>query len=190
MGRLYGLLFQLGYAAGIGWGLSGSVSLRRMQSVLHRLCPQAKVIGDKYPGYTFRLDQLASVPGLLVIVIYRDARDVVRSSLAKSKGEWQSNSTGKKLGTSDRVARSWVRAIDILERNRERIHVLRYEDLATDPERVLDGIGHYLGVDPDRFRSDFVRSDRIGKHKQGLPAADLAIVEQIAGESMRRLGYS
>jgi Sulfotransferase family len=190
LSRLAGIVFRVRYALGLARLRRNPIDLDGMRRVLHGLFPQAQVIGDKYPRYVFRLDQFAPEPDLLIVVIYRDARDVVRSAIERSKRQWRRTRFGERLGTPASAARSWVRAIQTMERHRERAHLIRYEDLVRQPKQVVRDLGQYLGVDPAGFRFGFIKQDRVGKHKQGLSEGDLAMVNKIAGETMRRLGYS
>ena len=165
------------------------IDLDCMRRVLHGIFPRAQVLGDKYPRYVFHLDRFAAVPDLLIVVIYREARDVVRSAIEKSKKSWRRTSYGRRFATPTSAAKSWVRAIESMERNRERIHVIRYEDLVRQPETVLRDLGRYLEVNAEGFKPSIIKQDRGGKHKKGLSDADQATVVQVAGEAMRRQGY-
>ena len=160
-----------------------------MRRVLRGIFPWAKVVGDKYPQYVFRLDQYASEPGLLIVVIYQSTRDVVRSSIEQSTRSWHRSSSSERRSATVSAAGSWVTAIESMERNREHIHTIRYEALVDDPEASLHSLGVYLGVDPRGFRSGFVKQDRVGKHKKGMSEEDQAAVLRVAEVTMRRLGY-
>jgi hypothetical protein len=77
-----------------------------------------------------------------------------------------------------------------MERHREQIHIVRYEDLVHEPKRVLAPLASRLDIDPDRFPMRWLRSDRIGKHVRGLTPEELATVMRLAGPTMERLGYA
>ena len=182
-------MFLARYALGLAVQRREVIDLESMRLVLRGIFPWAKVVGDKYPQYVFRLDQYVLEPGLFIVVIYRDARDVVRSTVEQSRRSWHRPSSSEKRSTPKSAAKSWIRAIENMERNRERIHVIRYEALVVDPEAILQSLGEYLGVNPGGFRAGFIKQDRVGKHKQGMSEDDQAVVLRGAGETMRRLGY-
>jgi hypothetical protein len=187
--RLLGAILFTRYVLGLFWQRRNPIDLDSMRRVLRGIFPRAQVLGDKYPRYVFHLDRFAAVPDLLIVVIFREARDVVRSAIEKSKKSWRRTSYGRRFASPTSAAKSWVRAIESMERNRERIHVIRYEDLVRQPEAVLRDLGRYLEVDPEGFKSSIIKQDRVGKHKKGLSDADQATVVQVAGEAMRRQGY-
>lgn len=187
--KLASAVFLARYALGLALQRRNPIDLESMRRVLRGIFPWAQVVGDKYPRYVFRLDRFAAEPGLMIIVIYRDARDVVRSSIEQAKRSWRRTSFGERLSSPESAARSWVRAIESMERHRGRIHVIQYEALVRDPATVLGELASYLGVDSGGFPAGLIKQDRVGKHKKGLSRAEQATVEQVAGEAMRRLGY-
>ncbi|MFC1976191.1 hypothetical protein ACFLXQ_07315 [Chloroflexota bacterium] len=51
----------------------------------------------------------------------------------------------------------------------DRVHLIRYEDLVTQPQPVLETLGRWLGVDPTSFRSQMIqRGGGIGVHREDL----------------------
>ncbi len=156
-----------------------------MRSIL----PWAKVVGDKYPGYIYRLDRMAARPDVRCIVIYRDCRDVVSSTLAMAATAWKNSRFVTAMDTPAKVAARWVRAIAQQERNAGAVLAIRYEDLVTQPGPIVARIGEFLSIDSAGFRQDLVRPTSIGKYKDRLSAEALAEVEAVAGDTMRRLGY-
>ena len=187
--KLASAVFLVRYALGLALQRRNPIDLDSMRRVLRGIFPWAQVVGDKYPRYVFRLDRFAAEPDLLIVVIYRDARDVVRSSIEQAKRGWRRTSFGDRLSSPESAAKSWVKAIESMERNLEHIHVVRYEDIVRQPETALRDLGHYLGVDPGGFTSSIIKQDRVGKHKQGLSEADQTVVMKVAGDAMRRQGY-
>jgi hypothetical protein len=92
-----------------------------------------------------------------------------------------------------------------------RVHEVRYEQLVTEPERVVRGICEFLGEEFDpamlafhERSADYLSARRAGgdpKLGQGVSAdldgwrvrlteSQLAITEQICGANMARLGYA
>jgi hypothetical protein len=54
-----------------------------VEAALKSLFPQARVVGDKYPNYVFKLDELTEVDALSCLIIYSDGRDVTSSTLKR-----------------------------------------------------------------------------------------------------------
>ena len=187
--RVAGIFFLARYSIGLVAQRKQTIDLECMRRVLGGIFPQADIVGDKYPRYVFQLDQFTAMPGLLVVVIHRDARDVVRSAIEKAMTSWRNTEFGARLSTPASAASSWVQAIESMEQSRERVHVIGYEQLVGQSETVLHALGQYLAVDPAGFNPSLIKPDSVGKHRQGLSDADRAVVEEVAGDPMRRLGY-
>jgi Sulfotransferase family len=185
-----GAVFVLRFALGTLWrSRGGRVTLDVIRSTMRSILPWAQVVGDKYPGYVFKLDRLAARAELRPIVIVRDCRDVVASSVGMAMTDWQGSRFAALTDTPEKVARRWVEAVAAQERNASRILTLRYEDLVTRPTPELERLGTHLGVDRDGFRPELLQAAQIGRHRQSLTAEDLAVIEDIAGDAMRRWGY-
>jgi hypothetical protein len=162
---------------------------RAIEAVLRSIYPQAKIVGDKWPDYVFQLEKLAAIDGLRIVIIYRDCRDVVSSTLIKARTDWRGRPFAKQVNSPEKIAARWVRAIESMERHREQLHVIRYENLVQHPQGELEALGRWLDVDPRGFPFKIIRNTSIGKHKTKLSAEELARVIDIAGPAMRRLGY-
>jgi len=166
------------------------IDIPTIERALARILPRARLVGDKYPGYVFVLDDLMGLDGLRPVVIYRDPRDVVHSALQASRNlRYKMPQFARTIDTAEKVARRWVRSIEIMERNRDWMHCIRYEAIARGPLPALDSLGRWLGVDPDGFDGSAIRQDAIGKHRQGLSREQLADTLRIAGPTMDALGY-
>lgn len=156
---------------------------------LARVLPDASIVGDKYPGYVFKLDRLLDIPSVQIVVIHRDCRDVVSSCRKKSQGAWRGTSFGQRLGTPDGAAKNWVKAVKSMERNSDRIHIIPYESLVSNPGTELASLGKWLGVQANGFDPSIIHKDSIGRHRDELSANDLSVIDEIAGEQLRKLGY-
>ena len=144
------------------------------------------------PDYVHLLDELAPANGLSSVMIYRDCRDVASSHLKLARTTWHNQGWIRRQDTAEKVAKLWVDALESMERHRDRIHIIRYEDLVREPGRELTALAEWLGVDPAGFpeRSmKSVRDDGIGKHRDELSEQDLEAVMDIAAPTMARLGY-
>ena len=161
-----------------------------MRLVLSKLLPNTPIVGDKFPGYFRKLPQLTQIDNACTLVIYRDCRDVVQSTLRKAQTDWHNKRWVRRLDSAEKVAHRWVQAIELMEQHRDKVHIIRYEELVTNPGSVLARLGVYLQVDPAGFDQTIVRSTSIGKHKSGLTHEQLTVIHQIAGETMQRVGYT
>jgi hypothetical protein len=150
---------------------------------LGRLFPGAQLVGDKKPTYLNTLINFEQADTFYVL-IYRDGRDVVQSALNRS---WPKGS--ERFSTAVKAAKNWVSAIEIMEENRERFHIIRYEDLATHPKVELSRLAEYLKVDPDGFKSRMIKSSSIGKYREKLTEEQINEVVEVAGPTLERLGY-
>lgn len=188
--RLDSLRFGWRFIRMIGTCRGRRVELPDVEEVLRRLNPRARVVGDKYPRYVFILDRLAGIDGLARAIIYRDCRDVVISTLRRIPGDWRQRPWTRRFDTVEKVARLWVAAMESTDRNRDRVHLIRYEDLIAQPAEELGRLAEWLGVDPAGFAAHTIHGGSVGRHKDALAPADLATIEEIAGPTMARLGYS
>jgi len=167
---------------------NGCVDVPAIEASLKDIFPQASIVGDKYPDYWFKLDQLSKIDSLKCLFIYRDPRDLASSVVKKARTEWR-ESWPEQLQDVRSVARRWVRLVEAMERNTKQIHVIRYEDLVTNPQCVLQGVGDWLGVEPAGFQHQSVHAGSIGKYRSGLNEQEIDSIVEIAGDTMQRLGY-
>jgi hypothetical protein len=170
----------------------GPIDLPAVEATLREVFPRAGIVGDKMPDYVHLLETLAPTSGLASVIIYRDCRDVISSHLKLARTSWRNQGWIQNQGTAERVAERWVEALETMERQRDRIHIVRYEDLVREPKRELAVLAEWLGVDPTGFPERSIRNVRdnnIGKYEDGLTAQELEAVMNIAGPIMARLGY-
>ena len=181
--------FVAGYGSHVISRFHKRVDISSIRSALHRAFPEAIVVGDKDPDYIFQLDRLADLGEVKCIVIYRDGRDVVQSALVEAHTRWKGDPLAAETDTPAKAAGRWAKAVACQERNASRILAVRYEEFVTQPAGVLARLGEYLGVDPGEFHRDLVRPSSIGKYRHSLTVDDLMMIESIAGDALRRLGY-
>lgn len=182
--------FVLQYLQQIAGGGADGVTVEVIEKALHELLPGAKVVGDKYPEYIWSLDNLAANEGLSILVIYRDCRDVTSSTLLRARTDWRRMPLFvRKLDTAEKVARRWVRAIELMEAHRAKIFMLRYEELVTTPSEQMGRIAEWLGIDRPGFDVQHISDRSIGKYRRGLTPAEIDTVMEIAGPTMARIGY-
>jgi len=162
-----------------------------IDEVLREVLPAAHVVGDKYPEYIFSLDELIVDENLLCLVIYRDCRDVTSSTLVRARNQWRRMPIFvRKVNTAEKIAHRWVKAIEMMEKYRDRLFLLRYEELVQEPKKPIAELSQWLGIDPDGFQVERISARSIGKYRRGLTPEELATVMEIAGPTMSRLGYS
>lgn len=166
------------------------VTVEIIEQALKELLPGARVVGDKYPEYIWSLDNLAANEGLSTLVIYRDCRDVTSSTLQRARTDWRRMPLFvRQLNTAEKVARRWVRAIELMEAHRGKIFMLRYEELVTTPSEQMGKIAEWLGIDRLGFDVQHISDRSIGKYRRGLTQAEIDAVMEIAGPTMARIGY-
>jgi Sulfotransferase family len=170
----------------------GLINIAAIEATLRSIFPKASIVGDKGAGYVFELDRFVVTKGLTCLIIFRDCRDATSSTLESVRTKWRKNSWTQTIDTAEKIAKSWVRSIEVMERHKDKIHIIRYEDLVREPRRELEALARWLGVESSGFSERAIRSIRdtsIGKYKTGLTNAELKTVIEIAGPTMARLGY-
>jgi hypothetical protein len=160
------------------------------ESALHALFPQKRWVGDKFPDYIWEFPRFVDSGKITCIAIYRDARDVVSSSLESARTTWKGTKFGHNFDSVEKIATRWQKSIERMEQTQSRILSIRYEHLIANPKDVANEIGRRLDVDPEQFPVYLLRDSSIGKHRQLLSNDELASVERIAGDTMARLGYT
>jgi hypothetical protein len=186
--RTYGRLFALleeQYASRLGkprWG-DKSLNTERYVDAIVDAYPQARIIH-----------------------MLRDPRD----RYASSKTRWEVRRGGIGAGTAE-----WLASARTADRNLarypENVQVLRYEDLATEPERSLRSVCAFIDEpfaeemftldgapvfrDKGANSSYGARSARtisassVGKYRSVLTPSDIAFVHMVAADEMARFGY-
>lgn len=145
------------------------VCLKRIRSAFDQLPDQDKSVGSalecilrdyalaigrprfglKTPYQEFSVDDIfAQFPGAKFVQIIRDPRDSSTSHAAYAHGAWIN-----KIYTEDALIRDWAsssqRASINLDRFPESYLVLRYEDLASNPDATVARICEFLNLAPD-----------------------------------------
>jgi hypothetical protein len=164
----------------------------------------ASIIGEKSPPHTeFTVELLAMFPDAKVLHIVRDPRDVAASQRAawgrtplQSALRWRLDARAQRR--AERLSAG------------DRHHTVRYRDLVTDPEASLQRVSDFLEIPfrdemlhpEDRRERGFhereshkagtlkpVTRSRVGRYRDQLSSASVALIERIAGSEMRRLGF-
>jgi hypothetical protein len=167
-----------------------TVSARDVEAALRSVFPSATVVGDVSTSYLARLDQLSAVPGLVLVITYRDCRDVTSCVLRKTRGKTQRAPHLLQYDTAENTARVWLRTIDTLQAHADHAYLIRYEHLVADTQEVLGAFGTWLGVDPQGFRCQGVHTKAVGEYREYLSEQEQASVLAVAGPTLHRLGYA
>jgi hypothetical protein len=163
--------------------------------------------GDKSLNTERYADQiLAAYPGARMLHMMRDPRDRYASSYAR----WKVRRGGVGAGTAE-----WLSSARLARRNQrrfpDRYSVVRYEALASEPERTLRWICEFIGeaFEPEMllmegapvFREKgsnssygrrvpgVISTDSIGKYRQILSPRQIAFIQLLAAREMDVFGY-
>lgn len=165
----------------------GLIQAEHVELILRHIFPHATIVGDVGPRYLFySLDHLVDSPAFLPIIIFRDCRDIAGHIISRaSKASWMK----KMLGTPQQIAEKWVHSIEIMEQYSNRAFTIQYEDLVTNPQKVMAEFGQILNVTAQGFATQTVHTNDIGNYKKWLSDEDIVTILKIAGPTMERLGY-
>jgi hypothetical protein len=201
------------FAAALRTVLAEGLSLKRLGGRMRmiELCGVAKaarvgkpIWGMKCVGATYE-DYLAAWPNARFVNVLRDGRDVLASQI---------NST-RTPRSAERVAQAWVNTHErfarlVSERPRQ-AYVIRYEDLAHQPEKELRALCEFLALEWDDallrhheqdltvFNARHISRERvaspidttkIGRWRNELKPDELAAFLSVAEDGLRRFGYS
>lgn len=170
-----------------------SRSIDAAESVVRKRFRECRVVGDKYPDYIFELNRFIKNRRFSTIVIYRDCRDVVSSTLQILENRWQYlphlTRFVKEIDSVEKVALRWKKAIEQMLRYQDDLLCIRYEELVNDPPKLTGVLSDRIDVDPAYFDQSIPVAASIGKHKQYLTYSDLKRIEKIAGSLQEKLGY-
>lgn len=165
------------------------VTIEILRSVLHQVFPRVKIAGDKFPRYIWQMPDLAQTPNLIPVVIYRDCRDVVQSTLRMVRTSWKGKPFVESLDTADKIAAHWVDTMNWTEEHQDLLHIIRYEEMVQDPTSVLARLSAKLGVDRLGFSKNSVWPTAIGRYREILTPEELEAVMDIAGPTLTHWGY-
>jgi len=123
------------------------------------------------------------------LIIYRDCRDVVSSTLHMVRTSWRKQAWIEMTDTTEKIARRWVKTIELMTRYKNNIYSIRYEDLVREPKGELEKLGCWLNVDPAGFSPGMIQNNKIENYKKSLSQEEIDVVMDIAGPTMQHLGY-
>ncbi len=167
-------------------GVATAVSI---EAAFRAMYPKAKIVGDRWPHYLFRMDKYVQEDNLIRLVIYRDCRDVTSSFLVQARTNWKNTKWVRNVDSAEKMAAKWVRGIEIMEKHADKLVILQYEALVHEPEKELRRVSEAIGVDPSGFPAGMIDPGSIGKYQKGLTPQELESMMAVAGPTMERLGY-
>jgi Sulfotransferase family len=165
---------------------------------------------------------MGALPRSRLLFLLRDGRDVVDSELASNrKGSWVSKMFAGSTGVADDERRAfveqsafkWLWRTEVVQEAYARHpgpkHLVRYEDLRSDPLPHLQGIYEWLGLGVDqatladtvrrhafeempeeqRGEGQFSRAAKPGYWRESLTPEEQSIVANVMGPKLRELGY-
>jgi hypothetical protein len=165
------------------------INAETLRRVLHQMQPEKMIVGDKYPSYIWQLERYTQIPNMFPVIIYRDCRDVVQSTLKMVETKWAAMSFARNLDTPEKIAARWVQAVEQMQRYADHIFTIRYETLVEHPQPIIEQLGAWLGVHPNGFDTSIIRDSSVGKYRMELSSRQITQVEAIAGHVMEQLGY-
>ena len=165
------------------------VDAEAVDVTLKRIFSQTSVAGDKLPYYIWRLDELVGQPNLIKIVIYRDCRDVVSSTLQMVRTRWSKREFTKDIDSAEKVAKRWVRAIEQMEKYQEELYIVRYEDMISNPAKSIDRLSKFLKIKAEGFPKEMIENRGAKKYLEYLTREELKTIDEIAHEYLAKYEY-
>jgi len=153
--------------------------------------------GEKTPGHWRTLALLLTwFPEARVVFLVRDPRAVVAS---RRETQWARGSLDVEIGRW----RDSVRTAEWYDLD-ERVRIMRYEDLVTQPLSQVADICRYVQLDFDAAMLERparhaaakprpggpISADRVSRWRSVLSQAETRMIERLAGKEMRRHGYA
>lgn len=124
----------------------------------------------------------ALLPGVRVVHVVRDARDVAAAAVTSAEGPC----------TADRAVLEWVdtveRAVAWGARHPAHYHLVRYEDLVAHPEDTLLTALHAVGAPASAVEVD-LKAEPPGRWRTVLSKLEQRLVDDHAGRTLQGLGY-
>jgi len=149
---------------------------------------------------------LEAYPGARILHMIRDPRD----RYASSRTRWNLRRGGIGAGVAEWLTSARL-AVDYTGRFAARYRVVRYEDLASEPEAMVRSICEFIDepYEPEMLamagaprlldqggNSSYARrapgviaTDSIGRYRSVLSAQEIAFAQRVAGDEMLHFGY-
>jgi hypothetical protein len=150
------------------------------------LKPGANIVLDKNPSYAPHVPELSTLaPAARFINIVRDGRDVV-TSLGRAARSWGKGWAPLTVREAAAVWRNHVECVESANLPADRCIQLRYEELLSEPARVVQRCLDFLGLDfEDAFIETVVQSQALRAIAGRRPQEDPILW---SGEVLARIG--
>ena len=172
---------------------------------------------EKTPSNVYHADEIMQLtPNAKLLIIHRDVRDVVASlkkrylTLLKQPEVYKHNLATKKLDKDYNLvmdAVMWQKIIKVSYKalnqyGNDRIKIVRYEDIVSQPEKSIQMICDWLGLsfedemlvltsrnaaDPQQKKQKGISASSVGNYASTLNDAELSVVEKYAQKGMELL---
>jgi len=163
--------------------------------------------GDTTPLNTYYLPEVYNTfPKAKYLFLVRDGRDVV-ASYKKGGAELLGD-----LSNPENAANHWMHSLSKYKylRSKTEVKLIRYEELVSDPKKVLSAVCEYLGVEFEEQMLGFnehipnaemyhlpvhenlkkpVFQSSVGNYKDGLTNSELAAVMKIIDKGLHKFNY-
>jgi hypothetical protein len=175
--------------------------------------------GDATPELIYCADAVVDAfPDARVVQLIRDGRDVTaamisdaqvlgffRRAMTRVQTEFPNPYFGIEteqdlaawpgLSPAGKSAMRWLGCVRKMARLRsslapEQLTTLRYEQLVRDPRGSFAAVSEFIGADVAPVRADRSQAAEPGAWRRVLSPAQLAEFEKVAGQELRRVGYS
>jgi len=174
----------------------------------------------KEPFLSFYTEELInSFPNSKIVWIVRNPYQNIRSILNRLKipgnlqeikfnqfielektPAWKLNLQSEMLGINsvnyiEAMAHRWNYLVNLYEKNKEKIILVRYEDFVKDKKGFIDNLTHKLGFDIKQDISDYVnvQYQPKGNYKVDLDkffgSRNLDLISKVCKNNMKKLGY-
>lgn len=157
-------------------------------------------IAEKTPHNVTEFGTLARLfPNAKFVHIVRDGRAVAASLLKQNWIDMTAPEAGRVWYCRDvsGAARYWRHILEIAEKEAESIpasnyHVLKYEDLVSNPQQILQSLFEFLGEswEPQVLAKNPIKGGALDRWRSELSPEQLNEFAAIAGERMSTMGYT
>ncbi|MBP6016451.1 MAG: sulfotransferase [Candidatus Promineofilum sp.] len=174
---------------------------------------------EKTPSHIFYVDEIVkALPDVRIIELVRDPRDVLASKKVRKHSDWSErygHAVGARMQTTKgydplRDSLGWRAAVragaTAAARYPDALFRLRYEDLASDPERVVRRLCEFLSLTFDPVMLDVgwsnttvqsgidratgIDRSAVGKWQSKLSPDVVSLCQMLNGREMADLGYA
>lgn len=158
-------------------GLYGALFAHRSRSLGKRLWVEKTPRNSYFAEYLY-----AAMPGMKLINVVRDGRD---AALSMQNVSWGEKDLIKAVDWWGEELDQTMRVLDALPQSS--VLTVCYEDLVTEPQRVMETIGAFLGV-PAEYDLDIFASS-VARWKSEMPTSVQEYAVERYGQLFERFGY-